>query len=543
MRRILQIVFLLSFALLGSHQVFASPAGDNIIISELEYDSIQGGGDRGYEWFELYNPTAHTIDISGYQFFDGDTGNPVSIPNGESIAPNSYYLAVRNINRFHINYPSITPDLEYKSLVSASNSMVFANGGDDFYIMDSSGTQIDFVSWEGATAGWNIVADAGESIARHTSVDTDSASDWSSHQIPTPGTGTLTMTNHAPDITSDGGNATTTIHIDENTTAVTTVSATDPDAGDTVSYAILDGDDQALFSLDANTGALTFNTAPDFENPTDANSDGAYEVRVRASDGFLQDVQAISVVVDDVNDAPIITSNGGLGSASISIPENTTAVTTVTATDEDQPAQTLTYSLNPGPGAPDTNLFTIDANTGELSFINAPDFENPLDQDTPAPGDQSHDNVYYVSVRVTDDGTGNLYDGQLILVTVTDVSESTHRHSRKSRRIIKEKQEKVTKETQQEGETKEETENEETTNPQCNFTYSRLLKIGVPYGEDVKALQTLLNSLGFNTGIADGWYGPKTAKGVKAFQKAMGIKDDGIVGQQTNKKILSQCSS
>ncbi len=295
-------------------------------------------------------------------------------------------------------------------------------------------------------------------------------------------------------------------------------------------------DEYIEFPVD-NTGT---DPRPDYENPDDANQDHNYEYAIRLIDyagNNSFDTYNFHIELQDVNDAPVITSNGGLGSASISIPENTTAVTTVTATDEDQPAQTLTYSLNPGPGAPDTNLFTIDANTGELSFINAPDFENPLDQDTPAPGDQSHDNEYQVGVKVTDDGTGNRYDVQLILVTVTDVSESSHR-SGGSKRISKKKLAEIFGKAKKEA--KEEVKEE--TTPACGFVYSRLIKYGT-HGEDVKALQTLLNSLGYNTGIADGWYGPKTLKGIKAFQTAMNIRVDGVFGPQSNLSLMQKCSA
>ncbi len=55
----------------------------------------------------------------------------------------------------------------------------------------------------------------------------------------------------------------------ENETDVGTVRATDEDAGDTVSYAITGGADQARFDIDASSGILTFKDAPDHENPTD----------------------------------------------------------------------------------------------------------------------------------------------------------------------------------------------------------------------------------------------------------------------------------
>ncbi len=49
------------------------------------------------------------------------------------------------------------------------------------------------------------------------------------------------------------------------------------------------------------------------------------------------------IAVTAVNDAPVITSNGGGATASVSVAETSTAVTTVTATDAD--AGTADYSL------------------------------------------------------------------------------------------------------------------------------------------------------------------------------------------------------
>jgi VCBS repeat-containing protein len=219
---------------------------------------------------------------------------------------------------------------------------------------------------------------------------------------------TVTNVNEAPTITSDGGGATASASVAENTTAVTTVTATDPDAGATITFSIVGGADSALFTIDPNTGALAFVAAPDFETPGDAGADNVYDVVVRASDGSLFDDQAIAVTVTDVNEAPTITSDGGGATASASVAENTTAVTTVTATDPDAGA-TITFSIV---GGADSALFTIDPNTGALAFVTAPDFETP--------GDVGTDNIYDVIVRASD---GSLFDDQAIAVTVTDVGE------------------------------------------------------------------------------------------------------------------------
>jgi hypothetical protein len=64
----------------------------------------------------------------------------------------------------------------------------------------------------------------------------------------------------------------------------------------------------------------------------------------------------------------------------------------------------------------------------------------------------------------------------------------------------------------------------------------RILKRG-SLGEDVEALQTALNSLGFDAGEVDGDFGSRTEKAVKRFQQKAGITVDGIVGTETWKML------
>ena len=53
------------------------------------------------------------------------------------------------------------------------------------------------------------------------------------------------------------------------------------------------------------------------------------------------------------------------------------------------------------------------------------------------------------------------------------------------------------------------------------------------HGDDVRAVQQALEDKGYDTGGADGCYGPKTEKAVRAYQKAQGLATDGIVGPKT----------
>ena len=215
---------------------------------------------------------------------------------------------------------------------------------------------------------------------------------------------TVTNVNETPTITSNGGGDTAAVTVIENTSAVTTVSSTDPE-GTSRTYAIVGGADAARFTINAATGAVSFVAAPNFEAPTDSNADNVYQVVVSASDGSLSDSQTLAVTIANVNEAPTITSNGGGDSASITINENALVVTTLTSTDPE--GVTRAYSLS---GGADAAKFSINATTGELSFVAAPNFE--------APTDANADNVYHVVVSASD---GSLSDSQAIAVSVANV--------------------------------------------------------------------------------------------------------------------------
>jgi hypothetical protein len=200
----------------------------------------------------------------------------------------------------------------------------------------------------------------------------------------------------------------------ENNTFVAALTSTDVDTIGTnpASFSIIGGTDAAKFAI--SNGNLVFAAAPDFENPTDSDHDNVYVVQVTAFDGIHSTDRTISINVTNVdettNHAPTITSNGGGNTAGISVAENSTAVTTVTASDQDGNA--LNYSLS---GGADLSKFQINSTTGGLSFIKAPNFE--------VPSSAAGSNSYVVQVRVADNGNPILTDVQTITVNVTDVND------------------------------------------------------------------------------------------------------------------------
>ena len=196
--------------------------------------------------------------------------------------------------------------------------------------------------------------------------------------------------------------------INENQTTVATITA-----NESVTFSIIGGSDSTLFSIDSNSGALSFKDAPDYENPQDSNTNNIYTLTIQAKDsaGNTTD-QNITVTVTDVEEEsddsgdtnsdttpPTITSAN-----SFSIAENQTTIATITA------KESVTFSKN---GGDDESKFNLTSN-GVLTFVSAPDFENPTDSD--------QNNDYKITVTATD-SAGNKTD-QNITVNVTDVNEN-----------------------------------------------------------------------------------------------------------------------
>ena len=176
----------------------------------------------------------------------------------------------------------------------------------------------------------------------------------------------------------------------------------------------LGGNDASSFTIDSGTGQIKVGASAtlDFEDP--ANTDHEYQVQVTATDpARLTDVITVSVTVTDVDEMPMITG----GESAINHPENTdadTAVSTYTATDpEDDRAGTSQYLKWSLSGA-DSRKFSITPRgaNSTLKFIASPDFEDPTDA--------GRNNVYDVTLEVTDSGGNAVKQAVTVKVTNTD---------------------------------------------------------------------------------------------------------------------------
>ncbi|MCY3776051.1 MAG: fibronectin type III domain-containing protein, partial [Candidatus Aminicenantes bacterium] len=117
-----------------------------------------------------------------------------------------------------------------------------------------------------------------------------------------------------------------------------------------------------------------------------------------------------------LNRAPEIRSTGPF-----EVEENRTRVGQVEALDPDEEDEVTGYGI--GAGA-DGALFRVGAVTGELRFLQAPDYEDPRDVKSEDPASEAGDNEYIVVVEVTSgEGERERSRGQAIRVRVIDVED------------------------------------------------------------------------------------------------------------------------
>ena len=205
---------------------------------------------------------------------------------------------------------------------------------------------------------------------------------------------TLTDANDAP--TADAGTADQT-SIAPGTTVTLSGLGSDPDAGDTLSYAWRQTGGATVTLTNANAATATFTV------PAALTETTTFAFTLRVTDAAsLHHEDTVNVMAN----GPVIT-----GLTSLTAAENQTAVATLTATDADTPDANLTWSIPSGAaGGADGGRFTL-SSAGALAFVSAKDFENPDDADT--------NGIYAVTVEVSD---GVLAATADLTVTLTNIN-------------------------------------------------------------------------------------------------------------------------
>ena len=221
------------------------------------------------------------------------------------------------------------------------------------------------------------------------------------------------VTNHITQITAPNGGASPyAITLPENTQAVTTITVTDGDTNDTLTYSISRYDSD-LFEITGtgNSRTLRFKDdfIPDYENPrnsagvVDQNADQEYRVLVSVSDGISFDTQEMSVTITPVSE----TAPTDIGLSATEVVRSATAhqrVGLLSVIDADA-GEIYTYTLAAGNGDTDNALFIIDGTS--LRILATPAAAKPS---------------YSIRIQVND-GTLNYSKG--FTITVSDDALST----------------------------------------------------------------------------------------------------------------------
>ena len=259
--------------------------------------------------------------------------------------------------------------------------------------------------------------DIGSMVSAKAMYDDDEGDDKAAEQESAHAAREAPTSNVTPTFPTPAGaeNTNQTREIAENTPAGTNIGApvTASDT-DVLTYS-LDGTDAGNFDINRATGHIVTKAALDHEE----SGDDEQTVMVTATDPFgAVAMVRVDISVVDVNEDPELT-----GAATIDIAENETDLGdtgqadqyTVTDQDEDDNVSDdadITWTLS---GA-DSSKFDITTTgaTRTISFKDAPSFESP--------GDSGGNNVYEVTVVVTD--TDSNTDSQAVMVKVTNVEET-----------------------------------------------------------------------------------------------------------------------
>lgn len=177
--------------LTSTHNVFSiaftsltpsvTPVTNHIVINEIQTKGITANQD----FIELYNPTAASIDMSGWKIrkriSTGTESSLVVIPASISISSHRYLLWANTLNGYSA---TLGADLANTSSLADNNSIALLNASDVVIDQVSWGTGINQFK-EGT--GYPDNPGASQSIERKTGLDTDhNETDFLLRLLPSP---------------------------------------------------------------------------------------------------------------------------------------------------------------------------------------------------------------------------------------------------------------------------------------------------------------------------------------------------------------------
>jgi len=321
--------FLFHRATPGSANSLATPS-QSIVINEwmasnagVLLDPADGDND---DWFELYNAGTTTADLSGFTLTD-DLNRPTlfRIPNGTTLPPGGFLMVWADEEtgqstpgQLHVNFK-------------------LAAGGEALGLFAPDGTPVDRITF----------GPQPDNLTQGRFPD-GQAAPFLELDIPTPGQpNAVSSANHPPVLGNLPNPA-----VDEGETVRFTVTATDSDSGQRLTFSLLGAPPSA--TLDPASGLFQWVTS-------ETDGPGTYSFSVRVSDNgqpLRSDTEVLTITVRERNLPPVLEPFPPR-----SVDEGVSITIAAVATDPDRPNQKLTYRFISGapPGAqldPDSGIFS-----------------------------------------------------------------------------------------------------------------------------------------------------------------------------------------
>jgi hypothetical protein len=271
------------------------------------------GGSGGSNLVVTFNsnatPSAAEALIRNITYENTDTDNPttgartvrfvVTDGDGGSSGNHDTTVTVSGVNDAPVGVPTITGTVtEDQTLTAVTAGISDADGLGAFsYQWLRNGVAVG-----GATASTYLLGNADVGALMSVRVTYTDGQGTAEGPLTSAQTAAVANLNDAPVIASNGGGATASVSVQENTVAVTTATSTDPDGG-VPAYSIVGGADAARFIVNGGSGVLQFTVAPDFEAPTDAGANNIYVVTIQVDDGAGgTDTQTLTITIADVTE-------------------------------------------------------------------------------------------------------------------------------------------------------------------------------------------------------------------------------------------------
>ncbi|MCS3892156.1 VCBS repeat-containing protein [Bradyrhizobium japonicum USDA 38] len=365
----------------GSYDPVFSPDGTKVAFYTFADNLVPGSSNIGIGNIVIKDLTTGVVTLvsanaGGAPQNNGEAQKPVFSPDGTKIA---FYSAADNLVPGVNGYEVYVKDLitGAVTVISTSASGMQANGYSQLPGFSADGTKLVFES-----SASNLVPG-----------DTNGTSDIFVKDIAPPSVTKANLTDNGATHVSTSG-AVFFTDADKTDTHTASVASQSGNLG-TLTATVDDADGKVTWSYDVSHANIA---------PLRAGQIHADTFTLTLDDGHGGSAtQSITVTLTGIDDGPVIHS-----ATTASFAENGTDLAYhIAATDVDSP--TLFYSLS----GTDAALFNVSI-IGDVTFKSAPDFE--------APKDANHDNVYDVTVAVSD---GTEITTKNVAITVTDVNDTS----------------------------------------------------------------------------------------------------------------------